>query len=164
MQPSLRTAAAKYASLGYGVIPLHWIKDDGKCSCGRVDCEYEGKHPLGEHGASNPMLDAELVTAQWEDTPEANIGLVAGASRRVIIDLDSLAAKDHLKDICDLDTHTAMMTAPANTAERRNECSKIWRSTGMRGHGTVLPHTVQYVSLTAISHQQIRDRTIRPHT
>jgi hypothetical protein len=112
MQPSLRTAAAKYASLGYGVIPLHWIKDDSKCSCGRVDCESEGKHPLGEHGASNPMLDAELVAAQWEDTPEANIGLVAGASRRVIVDLDSLAAKDHLKDICDLDTHTAMMTAP----------------------------------------------------
>lgn len=112
MQPSLRTAAAKYASLGYGVIPLHWIRDDGRCSCGRVDCESEGKHPLGEHGASNPMLDAELVTAQWEDTPEANIGLVAGASRRVIIDLDSLAAKDHLKDICDLDTHTAMMAAP----------------------------------------------------
>jgi len=112
MQPSLRTAAAKYASLGYGVIPLHWVSDDGKCSCGRVDCESEGKHPLGEHGASNPMLDAELVAAQWEDTPDANIGLVAGASRRVIVDLDSLAAKDHLKDICDLDTHTAMMTAP----------------------------------------------------
>ena len=37
---------------------------------------------------------------------------MAGASRRVIIDLDSLAAKDHLKDICDLDTHTAMMAAP----------------------------------------------------
>ena len=112
MTTSLRTAAAKYASLGYGVIPLHWIRDDGKCSCGRVDCESEGKHPLGEHGASNPMLDAELVAAQWEDTPEANIGLVAAASRRVIIDLDSLAAKDHLKNICDLDTHTAMMSAP----------------------------------------------------
>ena len=112
MPPSLRTAAAKYASLGYGVIPLHWIKDEGKCSCGRVDCESEGKHPLGEHGASNPMLDAELVAAQWEDTPEANIGLVAGASRRVIVDLDSLAAKDRFKTLCDLDTHTAMMTAP----------------------------------------------------
>lgn len=112
MPPSLRTAAARYASLGYGVIPLHWIKDEGKCSCARVDCESEGKHPLGEHGASNPMLDAELVAAQWEDTPDANIGLVAGASRRVIVDLDSLAAKDRFKLICDVDTHAAMMTAP----------------------------------------------------
>jgi len=112
MPPSLRTAAAKYASLGYGVIPLHWIKDEGKCSCGRVDCESEGKHPLGEHGASNPMLDAELVAAQWEDTPDANIGLVAGASRRVIVDLDSVAAQNRLMDICDLDTTDAIGLTP----------------------------------------------------
>jgi putative DNA primase/helicase len=109
---SLKTAAAKYASLGWGVIPLHWILEDGSCSCARVDCESEGKHPLGEHGASEPMLDPELVARQWDQTPQANIGLVAGASRKLIVDIDSVAARERFEDICDLDTFQAMQDAP----------------------------------------------------
>jgi putative DNA primase/helicase len=109
---SLQTAAAKYASLGWGVIPLHWIREDGSCSCGRVDCESEGKHPLGEHGAAEPMLDPELVARQWDETPQANIGLVAGASRKLIVDIDSVAARERFEDICDLDTFQAMQDAP----------------------------------------------------
>ena len=62
--PSLRTAAAKYASLGYAIIPLHWIKPDGSCSCNLIDCDKEGKHPLGQHGASDPMAkDFDTVIA-----------------------------------------------------------------------------------------------------
>lgn len=109
---SLQTSAAKYASLGWGVIPLHWIRDDGSCSCGRVDCESEGKHPLGEHGASEPMLDPELVAKQWDETPNANIGLVARASRKLIVDLDSVQARERFEAICDLDTFQAIQSAP----------------------------------------------------
>lgn len=109
---SLRTAAAKYASLGYAIIPLHWIKPDGSCSCNRIDCDSEGKHPLGEHGASTPMTNPELVTAQWDKYPNANIGIVAGASRLCILDLDSQTAQDHLYDIADVDTIATLNTTP----------------------------------------------------
>ena len=109
---SLRTAAAKYASLGYAIIPLHWVKPDGSCSCNRIDCESVGKHPLGEHGARDPMTNPELVTAQWDKYPNANIGIVAGASRLCIIDLDSQNAEDHFIDQADIDTIVAINTAP----------------------------------------------------
>lgn len=109
---TLRTAAAKYASLGYAIIPLHWVKPDGSCSCNRIDCDSVGKHPLGEHGASDPMTNPELVTAQWDKYPNANIGIVAGASRLCIIDLDSQNAEDHFVDQSDMDTIVAINAAP----------------------------------------------------
>ena len=108
---SLATAAAKYASLGFAIIPLHGITN-GACTCGKGECSSKGKHPIGEHGASNPIIDAELATDQWRTTPTANIGIVAGASRRVIIDLDSPEAKAHFKLIADKDTLAAIDTAP----------------------------------------------------
>ena len=108
---SLATAAAKYASLGFAIIPLHGITN-GACTCGKGDCSSKGKHPIGEHGASNPIIDAELAAEQWRTTPTANIGIVAGASRRVIIDLDSSEAKAHFKRIADKDTLAAIDTAP----------------------------------------------------
>ena len=39
--------ALKYASAGIPVFPLHWIKQDGNCSCrlGAM-CNGKGKHPL----------------------------------------------------------------------------------------------------------------------
>lgn len=108
---SLATEAARYASLGYAIIPLHGISD-GACTCGRAECRSQGKHPIGENGASNPIVDAEIAAEQWYATPDANIGIVAGASRRVIIDLDSPEAKAHLKSIADKDTLTAIEAAP----------------------------------------------------
>ena len=109
---SLRTAAAKYASLGYAIIPLHWIKPDGSCSCNRIDCDSAGKHPLGDHGASDPMTNPELVSAQWDKYPNANIGIVAGASNLCIVDLDSQAAQDHFYDIIDVDTAATLNATP----------------------------------------------------
>lgn len=107
---SLATEAARYASLGYAIIPLHGITNES-CTCGKVECPSKGKHPIGEHGASNPIIDAELAADQWRTTPSANIGIVAGASRRVIIDLDSDDAKARFKRIADQDTLAAIDTA-----------------------------------------------------
>lgn len=108
---SLATQAARYASLGFAIIPLYGISD-GACTCGRAECRSQGKHPIGEHGASNPIVDAEIAAEQWHATPDANIGIVAGASQRVIIDLDSPEAKAHLKSIADKDTLVAIEAAP----------------------------------------------------
>jgi putative DNA primase/helicase len=109
---SLRTAAAKYASLGYAIIPVHWIREDGSCSCGDWSCTKPGKHPIGKHGASDPILDAETATRQWEELPHANIGIVAGPTGWLIVDIDSEQARDHFKSIADYETVEAMRNAP----------------------------------------------------
>ena len=111
---SLRTYAAKYASLGYGVVPLHWVRDDGICSCGNHSCPKPAKHPLTQHGASEPIIDPEIATQQWDATPQANIGLVAKTSRWLILDIDSEEARDYFRSIADHETITAMRTAPIN--------------------------------------------------
>jgi len=111
---SLRTYAAKYASLGYGVVPLHWVRDDGICSCGNHSCPKPAKHPLTQHGASEPIIDPEIATQQWDATPQANIGLVAKTSRWLILDIDSEEARDYFRSIADDETITAMRTAPIN--------------------------------------------------
>jgi putative DNA primase/helicase len=109
---SLRTAAAKYASLGYAIIPVHWIREDGSCSCGDWSCSKPGKHPIGKHGASDPITDAEDATQQWEELPHANIGIVAGPTGWLIVDIDSDQARDHFKSIADYETIEAMKNAP----------------------------------------------------
>jgi hypothetical protein len=111
---SLRTAAAKYASLGYAIIPVHWIREDGSCSCNDWSCKAPGKHPINTHGASDPIFDPEDATRQWDELPKANIGIVTGPTGWVVIDIDSDEARDYFRSIADYDTIEAMKHAPIN--------------------------------------------------
>jgi hypothetical protein len=111
---SLRTAAVKYASLGYAIIPVHWIRDDGCCSCGDWSCRKPGKHPINIHGASDPIMDEETAALQWDELPRANIGIVAGPTGWVIVDIDSEQARDYFRSIADYETVERMRTAPIN--------------------------------------------------
>jgi hypothetical protein len=77
MTGDMLNAAAAYASKGWRVLPLHWIRDDGRCSCGKPegDCK-PGKHPRitgWEAVASNAGAD---VWEWWQQWPAANIGLL----------------------------------------------------------------------------------------
>ena len=133
---SLRTAAATYAALGCGVVPLHWIRDDGSCSCGWRDCTKPGKHPLTEHGASEPITDAEIATMQWDELPDANIGLVAGTSRWLVLDLDGEAARERFGSIADQATMDAVKRAPTQKTGKgwhiifRDDAGEFSPSTG----------------------------------
>ena len=109
---SLRTAAARYVTLGCGVIPLYWIREDGSCSCGNPECPNAGKHPINKKGASDPILDPEIATLQWDELPDANIGLVAGASGWLILDLDGPKARERFASIADAATLEAIRRAP----------------------------------------------------
>lgn len=111
---SLRTAAAKYASLGYAIIPVHWIREDGSCSCNDWSCKKPGKHPINRNGASDPILDPEEATQQWDELPRANIGIVAGPTGWLIVDIDSDQARDHFRSIADYETIELMKHAPIN--------------------------------------------------
>lgn len=109
---SLRTTAARLTSLGIGIVPLHWAREDGSCSCGDTTCRSIGKHPLNKNGASDPIIDAEIATLQWDELPNANIGIVPGVSRLVAVDFDSEAARDRFRSIADTATLEAMRQAP----------------------------------------------------
>jgi hypothetical protein len=91
-------AALAYAQkLGWPVIPLHSVKD-GHCTCNRVACKNQGKHPLGNlvpNGLKDASVDPEVITQWWRTAPWANIGVVTGAvSGLVVLDVDTIKGGD----------------------------------------------------------------------
>jgi len=47
LKMTMMDAAIKYAEANIPVMPLHWICEDGSCSCkAGSDCDSKGKHPL----------------------------------------------------------------------------------------------------------------------
>jgi len=75
--------ALHYAALGIPVMPLHFIKPDGACSCGKPKGDPKckpGKHPYGRlvpHGLTDASTDPDLVREWFNGTPY-NIGFCSG--------------------------------------------------------------------------------------
>jgi hypothetical protein len=92
-QPALLDAALWYAGLGLPVLPLHWIDDQGRCSCnGKPGCK-PGKHPLIPNGHLGATTDPGQIRRWWSRWPEANIGIPTGErSGLLVLDVD---ADDH---------------------------------------------------------------------
>lgn len=83
--------ALKYAEAGLPIFPLHWIKQDGSCSCrlGAM-CDGKGKHPLIKNWGEESSGDASKIGAWWTKWPLANIGLPMGEkSGLVALDVDT---------------------------------------------------------------------------
>jgi Bifunctional DNA primase/polymerase, N-terminal/Primase C terminal 2 (PriCT-2)/Family of unknown function (DUF5906) len=87
-----------YASRGWFLHPLHWIKDNGNCSCGR-NCPSPGKHPLTKKGYKDATCEESRLREWWSTWPEANIGLSSGPSGLTIVDLDGPEGQAELKDL-----------------------------------------------------------------
>ncbi|WP_316977275.1 DUF3987 domain-containing protein [Shumkonia mesophila] len=86
-------AALDYALRGFSVVPLHGIRPDGKCTCGRANCNAPGKHPLGkwERLQTTRLTEAEIRDV-FKRHPHANVGLVTGTvSNLVVVDMDGKA-------------------------------------------------------------------------
>jgi P4 family phage/plasmid primase-like protien len=86
----LLSAALHYAALGLSVVPVHSIKDDGRCSCkyGK-SCASPGKHPRTQNGVRDATGDPEEIRSFWAQWPDANIGIATGrASGIAVIDID----------------------------------------------------------------------------
>jgi putative DNA primase/helicase len=73
--------ALNYAAQGVPVLPLHYIRADGRCSCDAVAGKCKpGKHPFGalvSSGVKSATTDAETVKGWFEDKPY-NIGIATG--------------------------------------------------------------------------------------
>jgi len=63
-------AALLYATMDYAVLPL------------------TGKTPITAHGVKDASKDKDQILHWWTEFPEANIGLAAGASGKMFVDID----------------------------------------------------------------------------
>ncbi len=81
---------------GARLLPLHWIRPDGVCSCGKASCTSPGKHPIATaapRGVHDAVNDAEEVQQWWTVHPQANIGVATGHPFWVL-DVDPRAGGD----------------------------------------------------------------------
>lgn len=83
--------ALRYAAAGIPVFPLHWIKQDGNCSCRQgAMCQAKGKHPRIKSWNEEATTDAAKIKEWWSKTPSANIGIPMGEkSGLVTLDVDT---------------------------------------------------------------------------
>jgi hypothetical protein len=82
----VQRAALWYARHGWRVIPLHSIRD-GRCTCGRSDCNSPGKHPRLADWPTQATTDEQTIIAWWARWLDANVGIVTGAGL-LVVDID----------------------------------------------------------------------------
>lgn len=101
--------ALEYASLGWSVLPLHWI-ENSQCSCGTPDCSPAGKHPLVAGGFKVATTDRQTITEWWTRYPDANIGIATGSvSGLIVVDVDVGPGKSGFSSLAALEAeHTSI--------------------------------------------------------
>ena len=95
---SLADAALDYLKLGWGVIPLHSVRE-GRCSCPDPDCTSPGKHPrIAWEPYKTRLATEDEVRSWWQKWPDANIGIVTGAiSGLLVLDVDGKEGRETLR-------------------------------------------------------------------
>ena len=89
----MREAALKYAANGWSVFPVHGMRN-GRCTCGKLDCQNPGKHPAVPNGFHAATTDRSQIERWWEQDPELNIGIATGrVSGIFVVDLDISAPR-----------------------------------------------------------------------
>ncbi len=94
-QSPMLNAALSYARRGWYVLPLHWPASHGQCSCGDPGCESQAKHPRTPHGYKDATRDEEKITDWLKHWPRAGIGIAAGLSGLLILDIDPRNGGEH---------------------------------------------------------------------
>lgn len=73
---------------GYRVFGLHPIGPDGRCGCGRKDCEAAGKHPLVSNWTSTPQWSEEQLEVM-EETGQFDSGYGVLVRGLIVVDVDA---------------------------------------------------------------------------
>jgi Bifunctional DNA primase/polymerase, N-terminal/Primase C terminal 1 (PriCT-1) len=83
----LLVAALDYAARGWRVFPLWWPVGR-TCSCpAGIGCASPAKHPMTRRGLHEATTDAATVTAWWQRSPRANLGIATGGGL-FVVDVD----------------------------------------------------------------------------
>jgi putative DNA primase/helicase len=106
-------AALDYARRGWPVFPCHGIVN-GRCTCGKPDCEHAGKHPRTPHGRNDGSTDPEQIRSWWSQWPDSNVAIVTGKeSGLAVLDSDDYAGGDvELEEI--VRVHGALPPSPVS--------------------------------------------------
>ena len=98
-----------WAEQGFSVVPVHYVKPDGSCSCSQgKDCSSPGKHPAPSRWTRYQKVcaDADTLTC-WFDGQyrDYNIGVVTGkvSGNAFAVDVDVSEGKlgaESLDDLC----------------------------------------------------------------
>ena len=86
--------ALAYAKLGWSVLPVWSVDENGSCRCGRPanDSGHKpGKHPHSElvpHGHHDSTTDEEVIRGWWSTDPNAGIGVSLSHSGLIALDID----------------------------------------------------------------------------
>ena len=87
---ALLDAALAYAELGWPVLPVHGVSEDGTCTCSKGKaCPSPGKTPHIKGWPEEASTDPETIRSWWGKWPHANVGvLTGGRSGLVALDVD----------------------------------------------------------------------------
>jgi putative DNA primase/helicase len=78
----------EYLNLGWKIFPVHSIKD-GMCTCGNLNCNSQGKHPITINGFKDASNDVNQILAWHDIYPKANWAVATGEiSQIVVVDVD----------------------------------------------------------------------------
>ena len=93
-EPSTLDFALAYAKLGWYVLPVWSVDNNGDCRCGRPNNESghkPGKHPqstLTPHGHHDATISEETIKEWWSTDPNAGIGVSLAHSGLIALDID----------------------------------------------------------------------------
>lgn len=109
--------ALEYARSGIPVVPLHGVRDDKKCTCGRPDCPSPGKHPRTRTGLKEATTNETTIKKWWspKQWPHASIAGVGG--NHLCLDVDVKAGGNESLETLIQDNAPLPNTAVAETGE-----------------------------------------------
>jgi putative DNA primase/helicase len=92
-------AAVHYAMRHrWRVLPVHGIRADGCCTCGRVACATPGKHPRLTRWPELATTDTDLIGRWFTWWPDANVGIATGDGL-LVPDVDGDAGVETLAEL-----------------------------------------------------------------
>lgn len=101
-------AALAYGRAGLRVVPVWWVREDGRCACKKRECRVDrdtgkvhgapGKHPIERAWQKLATSDEATIRAAWERHPRANIGIATGGPERLLaVDVDGEVGRTSLE-------------------------------------------------------------------
>ena len=73
---------------GWKIFPVHGVIQ-GRCTCGKTNCQNPGKHPRTSNGFKDATTDLAVIREWWRMWPTANIGVATGRISGIfVVDID----------------------------------------------------------------------------